>query len=82
MTAWMDHVKRTMALHPGKPLRKVLKLASNTYDKGKSVVRRGLALRKTRRRTHKRRKHKKRKHKRKHKTKKRSRRRRRRRRRR
>ena len=82
----MDHVKRTMALHPGKPLRKVLKVASNTYDKGKSVVRRGLALRKTRRRrrTHKKRKHKrrhKRKHKRKHKTKKRSRRSRRRRRR-
>lgn len=38
MSAWLDHVKNTMKLHPGKALKDVLKIAKGTYKKGESVV--------------------------------------------
>ena len=30
---WLAHVKKTMALHPGKPFKEVLKAAKKTYKK-------------------------------------------------
>ena len=38
MSAWLEHVKATMKLFPGKPLKEVLKEAKHTYKKGVSVV--------------------------------------------
>ncbi len=38
MSAWLDHVKKTMKLNPGKKLKDVLKLAAKTYKKAKSTV--------------------------------------------
>ena len=32
-SAWLDHVKATLRLHPGKPLKAVLKIAKKTYKK-------------------------------------------------
>ena len=38
MSAWLDHVKRTMKLNPSKSFKEVLKLAKKTYKKGASTV--------------------------------------------
>lgn len=38
MTTWLDHVKHTMKLNKGKPLKEVLKLAKATYKKTGEVV--------------------------------------------
>ena len=38
MSAWLDHVKRTMKLNPTKSFKEVLKLAKKTYKKGASTV--------------------------------------------
>ena len=38
MSAWLEHVKKTMKLNPGKQLKDVLKLAAKTYKKTKSTV--------------------------------------------
>lgn len=35
MSEWLKHVKETMKLHPGKPLKEVLKAAKKTYHKAK-----------------------------------------------
>ena len=56
MSNWLDHVKKTMKLHPGKALKDVLKLASKTYKKTTSVVKyavTGKRARKHRRRSRK-----------------------------
>lgn len=37
MSNWLAHVKKTMSLNPGKPLKEVLKMAKATYKKGVSV---------------------------------------------
>lgn len=53
----MQHVGATMAAMPGVALRDVLKAASKTYKKGKSVTGKALLLkkvRKTKRRRHRR----------------------------
>ena len=74
MSAWLDHVKATMKLNKGKPLKVVLKLAKKTYKKGKHAVKRtksvvkyavtGKKTRKHRTHKHRTRKHKKTAHKR------------------
>ena len=38
MSAWLDHVKRTMKLNPSKSFKEVLKMAKKTYKKGASTV--------------------------------------------
>lgn len=38
MSAWLDHVKRTMKLNPTKSFKEVLMLAKKTYKKGASTV--------------------------------------------
>lgn len=38
MSAWLDHVKKTMKLNPSKSFKEVLKLAKKTYKKGASTV--------------------------------------------
>tara|TARA_B100001063_G_C16447579_1_gene396692 strand:- start:321 stop:623 length:303 start_codon:yes stop_codon:yes gene_type:complete len=38
MSAWLEHVKATMKLNKGKPLKVVLKLAKKTYKKGENIV--------------------------------------------
>lgn len=38
MSNWLEHVKKTMKLHPGKPLKEVLKVAKATYKKAEGVV--------------------------------------------
>lgn len=38
MSAWLEHVKATMKLHPGKHLKDVLKVAKSTYKKTSDVV--------------------------------------------
>ena len=43
---WMQHVATTMAAMPGVALRDVLKAASKTYKKGKSVTGKALLLKK------------------------------------
>ena len=45
---WMQHVGATMAAMPGVALRDVLKAASKTYKKGKSVTGKALLLKKVR----------------------------------
>lgn len=37
-TNWLTHVKKTMKLNRGKPLKDVLKIAKATYKKGSNVV--------------------------------------------
>ena len=37
MSAWLEHVKKTMKQHKGKQLKEVLQIAKKTY-KSKSVV--------------------------------------------
>jgi hypothetical protein len=37
VNAWMAHVKKTRAAHPGKSLKEVLKKASVTYKKKKGT---------------------------------------------
>ena len=55
MSNWLKHVKETMLLHPGKPLKEVLKVASKTYKKGKETVGKAMVLRKSRSKKHRRR---------------------------
>lgn len=38
MSNWLNHVKKTMKLHPGKALKDVLKIASKTYKRSSRVV--------------------------------------------
>jgi len=38
MSNWLDHVKKTMSVNPGKPLKDILKMAKKTYKKGASVA--------------------------------------------
>ena len=45
---WLAHVKKTMAENPGKRLKDVLKLASKTYKKTKSVVKYAVTGKRTR----------------------------------
>ena len=33
MTRWFSHVKKIMAMHPKKPLRGILRIATQTYKK-------------------------------------------------
>ena len=33
MTRWFSHVKKTMAMHPKKSLRGILRIAAQTYKK-------------------------------------------------
>ena len=49
-TAWMQHVTKTMAQMPNVALKDVLKAASKTYKKGKSVTGKALMVTKRRRR--------------------------------
>lgn len=49
-TAWMQHVTKTMAKMPNVALKDVLKAASKTYKKGKSVAGKALMVTKRRRR--------------------------------
>lgn len=35
---WLEHVKKTMKLHPGKPFKEVLKLAKKTYGAAEKSV--------------------------------------------
>lgn len=52
MSNWLAHVKKTMSLNPGKPLKEVLKMAKATYKKGVSVGKYAVTGKKTR--THRR----------------------------
>ena len=73
MSAWLDHVKATMQMNKGKPLKEVLKLAKKTYKKGAHAVKKTGSVvkyavtdkksRKHRTRKHKKTAHKTRKHK-------------------
>ncbi len=38
MSNWLDHVKKTMSMNPGTPLKDVLKMAKKTYKKTASVA--------------------------------------------
>lgn len=49
-TAWMQHVTKTMAKMPNVALKDVLKAASKTYKKGKSLTGKALMVTKRRRR--------------------------------
>ena len=49
-TAWMQHVTKTMEKMPNVALKDVLKAASKTYKKGKSVAGTALMVTKRRRR--------------------------------
>lgn len=33
MTAWFSHVKKVMRMHPKKPVRDILRIATQTYKK-------------------------------------------------
>jgi len=33
MTAWFSHVKKVMRMHPKKPVRDILRMATQTYKK-------------------------------------------------
>lgn len=35
---WLEHVKKTMKLHPGKPFKEVLKMAKKTYSSAEKTV--------------------------------------------
>lgn len=48
MSNWLKHVKETMKLHPGKPLKDVLKLAKGTYKKAEGVVKYAVTGKKSR----------------------------------
>ena len=37
-SAWLDHVKKTLRLNPGKPLKEVLKMAKQTYKKTEKLI--------------------------------------------
>ncbi len=49
MSAWLEHVKKTMKLHPGKPLKDVLKAAKATYKKAEDVAEYAITGKKARR---------------------------------
>ena len=49
-TAWIQHVTKTMAKMPNVALKDVLKAASKTYKKGKSLTGKALMVTKRRRR--------------------------------
>jgi hypothetical protein len=49
-TAWMQHVTKTMAQMPNVALKDVLKAASKTYKKGKSLTGKALMVTKRHRR--------------------------------
>lgn len=38
MSAWLDHVKKTMKMNPTKSFKEVLMMAKKTYKKGVSTV--------------------------------------------
>ena len=52
MSAWLNHVKKTMKLHPSKSFKEVLKLAKKTYKKGASTVKYAVTGKKTRKAKH------------------------------
>ena len=52
-SAWLDHVKKTIRLHPGKPLKEVLKVAKKTYKKTAAVVTGKKVHKKTAKKSHK-----------------------------
>lgn len=47
MSAWLDHVKKTMKLNPTKSFKEVLKMAKKTYKKGASTVKYAITGKKT-----------------------------------
>ena len=59
MTRWFSHVKKIMAMHPKKPLRGILRIATQTYKKKRirhhKTRRHGRRPTKTRRKRHRRR---------------------------
>ena len=60
MSNWLEHVKKTMKLHPGKPLKEVLKAAKATYKKAEGVAKYAVTGKKSRRhhkKSHKGKKH-------------------------
>ena len=52
-SAWLDHVKKTLRLNPGKPLKVVLKLAKKTYKKATPAVGNKVAKKTQKKRTRK-----------------------------
>ena len=52
-SAWLVHVKKTIRLNPGKPLKAVLKIAKKTYKKATPSVGKKAARKTHRRRTRK-----------------------------
>jgi hypothetical protein len=48
MSNWLEHVKKTMKLHPGKPLKEVLKAAKATYKKAEGVAKYAVTGKKSR----------------------------------
>jgi hypothetical protein len=53
MSAWLEHVKKTMKLHPGKPLKDVLKAAKATYEKAEGVAEYAVTGKKSHKKSHK-----------------------------
>lgn len=49
MSDWLSHVKKTMKMNPGKPLKDVLKMAKKTYKKVGKAVAYGVTGKKSRR---------------------------------
>jgi hypothetical protein len=48
MSAWLEHVKKTMKMNKGKPLKEVLVIAKKTYKSGKKTASHKVARKPTR----------------------------------